>query len=253
MNAPGRMMVLGLVLLMLITWLGFSVHVSPRFAGSFWGGVFGVSGSILMLIPLFYLFIKRISFLKNWVTQYVSMNTLLSWHIYTGIIGSILVLIHTGHKFNSALGIALTATTLIVTISGFIGRYLMGFMTHEIDEKKAILVGLQRQYQIVAQELQSSTYSNQNIGKISLMRARFLLWLLEDTAFENHLIKSAEIRALSLAETISELEYAIRFHEYFKRVFQKWLACHIITALALYVLLGLHVWSGIYFGLRWFQ
>lgn len=85
------------------------------------------------------------------------------------------------------------------------------------------------------------------------MRARFLLWLLEDTAFENHLIKSAEIRALSLAETISELEYAIRFHEYFKRVFQKWLACHIITALALYVLLGLHVWSGIYFGLRWFQ
>ncbi|MFO9056116.1 hypothetical protein SC910_15390, partial [Legionella pneumophila serogroup 3] len=92
MNAQGRMMVLGLVLLMLITWLGFAVHTSSRFAGSFWGGVFGVSGSILMLISLLYLFIKRISFLKNWVTHYVSMNTLLSWHIYTGIIGSILVL-----------------------------------------------------------------------------------------------------------------------------------------------------------------
>ncbi|HHU0050462.1 TPA: hypothetical protein ACT9LT_000768 [Legionella pneumophila] len=37
MNAQGRMMVLGLVLLMLITWLGFAVHTSYRFAGSFWG------------------------------------------------------------------------------------------------------------------------------------------------------------------------------------------------------------------------
>ncbi|CZH11438.1 hypothetical protein [Legionella pneumophila] len=253
MNAQGRMMVLGLVLLMLITWLGFTVHTSYRFAGSFWGGVFGVSGSILMLIPLLYLFVKRISFLKNWITHYVSMNTLLSWHIYTGIIGSILVLIHTGHKFNSALGIALTAMTLIVTLSGFIGRYLMGFMTQEIDEKKTILLGLQQQYQIVAQELQESARSKQNIGKLHLMTARFLSWLLEDTALGGQLIKSAEVRALCLADAISELEYAIRFHEHFKRLFQKWLTCHIITALVLYVLLGLHVWSGIYFGLRWFQ
>ncbi|HHF0528545.1 TPA: hypothetical protein ACPHXU_001454 [Legionella anisa] len=253
MNEQGRMIVLGLVLLMLFTWLGFTAHASPRFAGSFWGGVFGVSGSILMLFPLLYLFIKRIPFLKNWVTQYVSMNTLLSWHIYAGIIGSILVLIHTGHKFNSPLGIALTTMTLIVTISGFIGRYLMGFITHEIDEKKTLLMGLQRQYQIVAQELQSGTYSNQKVGKVSLIKARLLSWLIKDTAFDGHLMKSIEIRALCLADAISELEYAIRFHEHFKRVFQKWLKCHIIIALALYVLLGLHVWSGIYFGLRWFQ
>jgi hypothetical protein len=41
----------GLVALLLVLWLGFLFHASPRFAGSLWGGVFGVSGALLMLVP----------------------------------------------------------------------------------------------------------------------------------------------------------------------------------------------------------
>lgn len=45
MNERERLIVSGLVVLMLVTWLGFVLHRSPDFAGSAWGGVLAVSGS----------------------------------------------------------------------------------------------------------------------------------------------------------------------------------------------------------------
>ncbi len=103
-----------LVLLMLTVWLGFLLHRSPRFAGSLSGGVLGVSGTILMLVPLAaYCVVKRVRIIKRRVTGWMSMRTLLTVHIYTALLGSILVLLHTGHKFDSPLGMALTAMVLL--------------------------------------------------------------------------------------------------------------------------------------------
>jgi hypothetical protein len=86
MKERERVVVSGLVVLLLILWLGFFVHSSPRFAGSLWGGVFGVTGAVLVLVPLAYMIVKRISPLKKQVTRWVSMRTLLNWHIYAGIV-----------------------------------------------------------------------------------------------------------------------------------------------------------------------
>ena len=52
MKERERLVVSGLVVLLLIFWLGFLVHRSPSFAGSLWGGVLCVSGAVLMLVPL---------------------------------------------------------------------------------------------------------------------------------------------------------------------------------------------------------
>lgn len=62
----------------------------------------------------------------------------------------------------------------------------------------------------------------------------------------------AGMRAIRMAESVADLEYAVRTHETFKRVFAKWLKLHIALSMLLYVLLGLHIWAAIYFGLRWF-
>ncbi len=42
-------------------------------------------------------------------------------------------------------------------------------------------------------------------------------------------------------------------HEAFKRWFGKWLKLHIVISVLLYVLLALHVWAAVHFGLRWFD
>jgi hypothetical protein len=61
------------------------------------------------------------------------------------------------------------------------------------------------------------------------------------------------VRTLRLAESMADLEYAIKTHETFKRWFGRWLKFHIVISVILYVLLALHVWSGVHFGLRWFS
>ena len=131
----------GLTALLLILWMGFLVHRDPRFAGSLWGGILGVVGAVLMLVPLAYLIVKRVSPLKKLVTRSVSMRTLLSWHIYAGIVGPILVILHTGHKFVSPLGIALTAMTILVVLSGFAGRYLMNQFSRTGEDGTADPIG----------------------------------------------------------------------------------------------------------------
>ncbi len=55
-----------------------------------------------------------------------------------------------------------------------------------------------------------------------------------------------------LVGSIADVESAIEGRETLKRWFSRWLHLHIVLAAALYVLLGLHVWAGIHFGLRWF-
>ena len=62
----------------------------------------------------------------------------------------------------------------------------------------------------------------------------------------------APVRALDLAESLADLEYAIQTHETFRRLFGRWLRVHIVISLFLYVLLGLHVWAAVHYGLRWF-
>ena len=64
---------------------------------------------------------------------------------------------------------------------------------------------------------------------------------------------SASVRGLRLAESIADVEYAIKTHGTFKRWFATWLKFHIVISFVLYGLLAVHVWAGIYFGLRWFE
>ena len=108
-----RVIVSGLVGLLLVLWLGFLVHVDPRWPGSLIGSAIGIAAALLMQAPFLYLMIKRIGPLRRMVTRRVPMGRLLAWHIYGGIVGPILALIHSGHKFDSALGVALVTVMLI--------------------------------------------------------------------------------------------------------------------------------------------
>jgi hypothetical protein len=249
MRERERLVVTGLVILLLVLWLGFLVHRDPRFAGSFWGGVLGVSGAALMLVPLAYLVVKRVPPLKRAVTRHVSMATLLAWHIYAGILGAILGLLHTGHKFESPLGVALTATMLFVVASGFVGRYLMSQFAQTIREKREMLTRLELAYRQTAGELAASPEQTAVLRPLS----GFFTRLLASAFLAGPGQSSASARAIRLADSMADLEYAIATHERFRSWFSSWLRFHIVISLLLYFFLGVHVWAGIHFGLRWFR
>lgn len=253
MKERERLVITGLVALLLILWLGFEVHSSPRFAGSAWGGVLAVSGTVLMLVPLAYMIVKRVPPLKRRVTQWVSMRTLLAWHIYAGILGPVLAILHTGHKFQSTLGIALTAMVLIVVLSGFVGRYLMSQFSQEIGEKKAMLIKLETAYQETARDLVGHPEQVAMLRPMAGFWSRLVAGVFVPAPESSRVTFDAPVRAFRLAESMADLEYAIKTHEMFKRWFAGWLKWHITISFVMYMLLALHVWAGIHFGLRWFS
>ncbi len=254
MQERERIVVSGLVVLMLVLWLGFAVHRSPRFAGGGWGGVLGVSGALLMLWPLGYSAVKRIPTLKDRLKKRLPMRTLLAWHVYTGILGAVLAVLHTGHKFDSPLGVALTAAVLVAALTGFVGRYFMGMVSQEIREKRETLGALEAAYRRTAGELAARPAAASRLAATSGLWGRFKTALFtpeEAGAGQDDLAIS--YRAVRLSESVADLEYAIKSHELLKRRFSLWLKLHIAASAVFYVLLALHVWAAVYFGLRWFD
>ena len=249
MKEREKIVATSLLVLLLVAWAGFLVHRAPRFAGSAWGGAFAVTGAVLMLVPLFYSAIKRIPWLKRVCTRRVRMRTWLAIHVYAGLLGPLFVLIHTGHKFNSPLGVLLTALTLIVVVSGFVGRYLMGKVGSELREKRQQLATAQASFDAMASQLATEPELQERLTRWGVLKRTAATFLLQDDSVSQ---APPQLRALQLAETVSDLEHAIQTHEFFKAAFGAWLRLHIVLSVGLYVLLALHVWAAIHFGLRWF-
>ncbi len=247
----------GLTLFMLLLWLGFFVHRSPQFAGSLLGHSIGIVGAALMLVPLFYTAVKRIAPLKRVVTRLAPMRTLLAWHIYAGILGPILVLLHTGHRFDSPLGIVLTGMTILVVLSGYIGRYLLRNIGTELRDKKKLLLQAEAQYERTRESLAALDVGAAEGVSLSKIMGQLSFWgrmrsaLFVQDAPVDSAAAGLLLRAARLAETRADLEYAIRTHEVFKKWFGLWLKFHIVISFTLYSLLALHIWASIHFGLRW--
>jgi len=249
-----RALVGSLVLVQLALWLGFLIHQSPRFAGSLAGGILGVSGALLMVFPpLVYSAAKRIEAFHTWATKRVSVGTLLTWHVYTSVVGAILAIFHTGHRFESPLGIGLTATMLLTVLSGFVGRYYLSYAVTEIHEKQGLLNQLATQYNQLLNE--SARQPDEGLAYVASRRS-FLQTLNSLVGLEPAdptASAPVAVRAARLAESIADLEYAIETHARLKRWTARWLRVHILTSGLFYLLLGLHIGSSFYFGLRWFS
>ena len=232
---------------LLVAWLGFFVHRSPRFAGSGVGAAFGIAGAVLMLLPLAYVIAKRMPFVRNRITARISLQSLLALHVYSGILGPLLAIIHTGHKFDSWLGVTLTAVMLLVVVSGFAVRYLLTYVTHEVKDKLLLLQTARGDLDHAWGVLENSPPEMR-----ALPKGRLLVTGLASFGIELSPSGPAG-EAIRLAEAVADLEYAVRTDEVFKRWFGRALKVHIVLSVLLYVLLGLHIWAGIHFGLRWFS
>lgn len=224
MRESERAVVSAIVGLLIVLWLGFVFHRSPDFAGSALGGAFGVGGAVVMLVPLSYSAVKRIRALRRAATARFSMRGFLTVHIYAGLAGPILALVHTGHKFQSPLGIALTGTMLVVVLSGFAGRYLLGLIAEDTRSKQAELATLWAQYD-----------------------------RLTVPAGAEIVAVNAATLATPLVESMADLEYAIGTEERARTFFSRWLKWHLAVSALLYALLAFHVWAALEFGLRWFR
>lgn len=247
MKERERVVVTGILGVLLLAWLGFLVHRSPRFPGSGIGAAFGIAGAVLMLVPLTYPLVKRIPSLKARISPHASTQSILALHVYAGILGPLLAIIHTGHRFDSLLGASLTGVMLLVVVSGFVVRYLMSYVSQEIKDKLALLQTARGDLDSAWGVLENTPLEMRGLSKVPVLEASLASVGLE--------IESGgpARQVIRIAESVADLEYAIRMDEFFKRWFGRSLKLHIVLSVIFYVLLALHIGSEIYFGLRWLQ
>lgn len=79
----------------------------------------GIVGFLLMLMTEILYSLRKRSRLARWGR----MSDWLKFHIFTGLVGPYMVLLHSSWKFNGLAGIT-TLFTLVIVVSGFVGRYI---------------------------------------------------------------------------------------------------------------------------------
>lgn len=97
-------------------------------ASDFFGHTLGIFGFILMLMTETLYTLRKRSRSARWG----QMASWLNFHIFTGLVGPYMVLLHTSWKFNGLAGVV-TLLTLIVVASGFIGRYIYTSVPRSVD------------------------------------------------------------------------------------------------------------------------
>jgi hypothetical protein len=90
----------------------------PAASGLF-GHLLGVLGFVLMLMTELLYSLRKRSRTARWGR----MSDWLEFHIFTGLVGPYMVLLHSSWKFQGLAGVVMLMTVVIV-VSGFVGRYI---------------------------------------------------------------------------------------------------------------------------------
>lgn len=232
MSETERLTVGAFLTVLLFLASAFLLHASPRFAGSLAGGVLGISAALLMVSLLIHPLAKHSAWLKPRITRLTPTRALLTFHAYAGVLGALLGILHTGHKYQSPLGVALVITMLTAVVTGFVGRYYLPQVSTELREQQSRLATLRSAYDRATRALAGR--QAQAEGSLSL----------GGTVLPG-------VPVLQLVDGIADLEYAIGSREAVKRIFTRWIVAHVVAAILMYLLLALHVAGEIYYGLRW--
>lgn len=97
-------------------------------AGELFGHSIGIFGFVLMLMTEILYSLRK----RSKSAAFGRMSAWLQFHIFTGLVGPFMVLLHTSWKFNGLAG-ATTLLTVIIVFSGIVGRYIYTRIPRTLD------------------------------------------------------------------------------------------------------------------------
>jgi len=124
-------------------------------ASEFFGHSLGIAGFLLMLFTETLYTLRKRSRSARWGR----MSSWLQFHIFTGLVGPFMVLLHSSWKFNGLAGIVMLLTVIIVA-SGFMGRYIYTAVPRSADGIELEAGELERQVQEADDALQTGLASS---------------------------------------------------------------------------------------------
>jgi hypothetical protein len=236
-----------------------------------WGHGFGVIGSAMMILMLSYTLRKRLKILR----RLGPLSRWLNIHIYFGIIGPLLVVLHTAFKVQGLVAVSFWSMAA-VAFSGIFGRYLYlqiprNIQGDEIDIKE--LADSNRRY---AEELQKNyDLSDHTISDLERSESfeiaegtgpfRILMTVLVRDAMRpfqfrrrsreyaelKHIPREARREIVRMTHRKSLLTRRIMLLNEMQRLFHYWHVVHKPFAIIMYTIMVIHIAVAIMTGYRW--
>jgi hypothetical protein len=234
-------------------------------ASGFFGHSLGILGFLLMLIAETLYTLRKRSRSARWGR----MSSWLEFHVFTGIVGPYLVLLHSSWKFQGLAGVVLLLTGVMV-LSGFFGRFVYTAVPRTPDGviMEAREIGLQ--IQATEEELQrwEAKYPESvAVMRNRLQRARTTtsnpFWLVFGRRISNLWIRFSWYweRRKMMARTRAQvlhleklfmrervLQQQLASLEVARKFLAAWYIFHVPVGLVLFAAAVIHIIGAIYFG-----
>jgi len=264
---PNRELWLAFSAILLIT-LGYLFVVilagSIPAASNFFGHSLGILGFILMLATeTLYTWRKR-----SQSARWGRMADWLQFHIFTGLVGPYLVLLHTSWKFNGLAGVV-TLLTGVTVASGFIGRFIYTAVPRSADgaalealelerlaadgegELQAWLASRPVQLRSLSAQLRALEGRSESGGDSLISRTlrewqlRWRLW-----RFNRHLDAETRRQARQIEKLLKrqrQIRRQLATLALARRLLSLWHTIHIPIGMALFAAAAIHIVAAIYY------
>ncbi len=187
------------------------------------------------------------------------MSTWLQIHIFTGIVGPFLVLLHSSWKFNGLAG-ALMLMTVVIVISGFVGRYIYTAVPRTVDGAEVAVRDLEEQLARLDERLQALGLPPRSIpaAPTAALGARGVLirplarWRYRRAAART-LKQVAAVDQAQAGQLRRLLDERFRWQQQIdslaaaRRLLAVWHTVHIPIGMALFTLAAIHIVETLYY------
>jgi hypothetical protein len=233
--------------------------------GGLIGHGYGIVGTVLILTNLLYLARRRFA---RWSLG--AMTTWLNLHVFTGLVGSLLILFHSAFQFRTPIAVVTAVSLGVVVATGVAGRYLYTFTPR--PDREALEQALASLDEL-APGCSSRVYHALAIHKVTQVDTH--RWLLAKLAAIPKWVRDARSRGFLVSYVIEDAPVADVFGRKERRRFRKakrvvrkyatrevvavmassllqsWRGLHRFLALILILLVPIHIAVAWVYGYRW--
>lgn len=259
------------VLLLIAVSVSYYRYASREFphGGSTYGIAYGIAGTALILLLAFF------GIRKRWYRS--TFGTLEQWlqsHIYLGLLVLVILLFHTGMRFNDKIAVTTLVLVVIVVASGVAGAILYVTVPRMLTEVESELTvseisdqlnqlarsmariasGRSAAFQRIYDELLKQTQPR-GLAGWRLLLSRLGRKKAQDSSDWARLIaivpkdEQEELRQmLVISRQRRELLLRLIYQQRYKNVLEFWLYIHVPFTIALLVFAALHIGAVFYYG-----
>ncbi len=239
------------------------LNLDPAASGLLGHGL-GIAGFVLMLMTETLYSLRKRSRLARWGRT----SSWLRFHIFTGLVGPFMVLLHAAWRYNGLAGATMLLTVIVVG-SGFIGRYIYTAVPRTADGVEVAAAELEPQIAAAEAELQRMLAASPAGSRASLERLAtlpqpggsglllmlghtFLEWgyRLESWREQRGWGAAARSQARELKRLLARrraLDRQVSSLVAARRALATWHAVHIPLGVALFTVALIHIAAALYY------